>query len=220
LLTSSPAVDSSGVIYVVGLYEDADLGMWALNPDGTERWVFHRNMGSWQPYFNDTYIKSSVCVDEPRGRLSVGTNCPLGGFLCSLSVRDGSLLQWIPFASAIYSAPAVDFRGIVYFGALDGAVYSYDPASGARKWRFKTGGDFIFGSPLVDGNRNVYVGASDGCLYKIAPDGTRVWRFAANADVRSTPVIDENGALYFGSMDGHLYSIGGPASASQAKKPH
>lgn len=215
LLSASPAIDSSGTIYVVGLYEDTDLGVWALNPQGTQRWLFHRNMGSW-PYPNETHVKSSVCVDEVRGRILVGANCPLGGFLCCLNLRDGSPVRWVPFGSAIYSAPAVDSKGIVYFGALDGCLYAYDLESGKSKWRFKTGGDFIFGSPLAEGNRNVYVGSSDGCLYKVTADGKEAWRFPANAEIRSTPVIDENGLLYFGSMNGRLFSLGGTASAPQS----
>jgi len=217
LLTASPAVDSTGTIYVVG-YQGNDLRVRAIRPDGTTRWTYQRDMGAWSNGSNSTYIKSSVCVDQSRGRVYVGANCPIGGYLVCLKLNDGSEVSWAPLGRSIYSAPAVDPNGIVYFGALDGCLYAYDPRMGTEQWHFQTDGQFILGSPLVDGNGYVYVGASDGCLYRVAPGGAESWRFATDSDVRSTALIDENGCLYFGSMDNHLYSIGGPSSVARWRK--
>jgi outer membrane protein assembly factor BamB len=215
-VSASPAVDSAGTIYVVG-YNSGDgdnLRVRAINPDNTTKWTKDdRDMGSWN-YQKQTYIKSSVCVDEARGHLYVGANCPIGGYLWCLNLTDGSEVRWTSFNHSIYSAPAVDPSGIVYFGALDGRLYAYDAATGIEQWHFQTDGLFILGSPLVDGNGYVYVGATDGCLYKVASGGTEMWRFATNNDVRSTPLIDENGVIYFGSMDSRLYSIGGPSAVT------
>lgn len=216
LLSASPAVDSAGTVYVVGYrHDDGDnLRVRAYNPDRSIKWTReNRDMGSWS-YTADTYIKSSVCVDEAHGRLYVGANCPTGGYLYCLNLADGAEVRWKQFGSAIYSAPSVGPDGTTYFGALDGRLYAYDPVTDVVKWSFQTDGLFILGSPLVDGDGNVYVGATDGCLYKIAPGGVEVWRFQTNSDVRSTPVIDENGVLYFGSMDSRLYSLGGPSAVA------
>jgi len=211
-LSASPAVDTTGTIYVVG-YSDDDLRVYARRTDGTSKWTFARDMGSTAYGAFATYIKSSVCVDEARGRLYVAANCPDGGWFACLDLRTGAALDWRAFPRAIYSAPSVGPDGAVFFGALDGRLYAYDPDRKTVKWSFQTDGEFIFGSPLVDGDGSVYVGASDGCLYKVGPTGREVWRFATAADVRATPLIDAAGVLYFASHDSRLYAIGGVTRA-------
>lgn len=217
-LSASPAVDTTGTIYVVG-YSNNNLRVYALNPsNGSEKWRFQKGMGSTSYGSFPTYIKSSVCIDEARGRVYVGANCPDRGYFCCLNLATGSQVSWVTFDHSLYSAPAVGPDGTVYFGALDGCLYAYNPETGTERWHFQTDGEFIFGSPLVDGEGYVYVGASDGCLYRIVPGGFESWRFATNADVRSTPLIDENGLIYFGSHDSHLYAVGGPSAASRWHK--
>ena len=58
----------------------------------------------------------------------------------------------------------------VYVGTEDDQNYLYavDGATGARKWRVKTGG-WLYSSPAVGANGMVYVGSADGLLYAISP---------------------------------------------------
>src|SRR5262249_2971773 len=110
------------------------------------------------------------------------------------------------------SSPAVE-NGVVYFGSGDGNVYAIDAASGALKWKFKTG-DVVHASPaLADGT--LYIGSWDSYFYAIdAATGREKWRFKTGEDhkiynqvgLQSAAVVD-NGVVYFGCRDSKVYAV-------------
>lgn len=56
-------------------------------------------------------------------------------------------------------------EGVVYVGSNDGHLYAFDCATGALKWKFRTGGE-VHGSPVIaDGV--VYIASDDGHLYSV-----------------------------------------------------
>ena len=57
------------------------------------------------------------------------------------------------------SSPAV-WNGAVYFGSGDGNVYALDAASGALRWKFKTG-DVVHASPAIADGMVVRVESSE-----------------------------------------------------------
>jgi outer membrane protein assembly factor BamB len=63
------------------------------------------------------------------------------------------------------SSPAVDARGVVYFGGADGNLYAVKP-DGSLSWKFALRGA-ISSSPAIDLGSTIYVGSSDGNLYAI-----------------------------------------------------
>lgn len=110
------------------------------------------------------------------------------------------------------SSPAV-VDGSVYFGSSDGHVYALDAASGALRWKQRTG-DVVHASPAVADGR-VVVGSWDGGLYAFdARSGEPRWRFQAGVDPAmhnqqgfqsSAAIVD--GVVYVGCRDAHLYAI-------------
>ncbi|MBL8331339.1 MAG: PQQ-binding-like beta-propeller repeat protein [Rubrivivax sp.] len=110
------------------------------------------------------------------------------------------------------SSPAV-VAGVLYFGSSDGHVYALDAASGAPRWKQRTG-DVVHASPAVaDGL--VVVGSWDGSLYAFdALNGAARWRFQAGIDslmanqqgFQSSAAII-GGVVYVGCRDAHLYAI-------------
>lgn len=110
------------------------------------------------------------------------------------------------------SSPAV-VGGVVYFGSSDGHVYALDAASGALRWKQRTG-DVVHASPAV-ANGVVVVGSWDGRLYAFdALTGAERWRFQAGLDSAmhnqqgfqsSAAIVD--GVVYVGCRDAHLYAI-------------
>ena len=84
-----------------------------------------------------------------------------------------------PFDIFLSSPTVVD--GAVYFGSGDSHVYALDAASGALRWKFKTG-DVVHASPaVVDGV--VYIGSWDSYFYAIdAKTGKQKWRFHGGED--------------------------------------
>jgi outer membrane protein assembly factor BamB len=110
------------------------------------------------------------------------------------------------------SSPVV-WGGAVYFGSGDGNVYALDAATGALKWKFKTG-DVVHASPAIaDGV--LFIGSWDSYFYALdAASGTEKWKFKTGEDPNvhnqqgiqsSAAVVD--GMVYFGCRDAHLYAL-------------
>ena len=110
------------------------------------------------------------------------------------------------------SSPAVWNRA-VYFGSGDGNVYALDAATGALKWKVRTG-DVVHASPAIaDGT--LYIGSWDSFFYALdAATGRVRWRFKTGVDREvsnqqgmqaSAAVLD--GVVYFGCRDAHLYAV-------------
>ncbi len=110
------------------------------------------------------------------------------------------------------SSPAVS-NGAVYVGSGDHNVYALDAATGALRWRFKTG-NVVHASPALD-DGIVYVGSWDRYFYALdARDGKLVWKFATGDD---TSIYNQvgiagsaavaGGVVYFGCRDSHFYAL-------------
>ena len=112
-----------------------------------------------------------------------------------------------------YLSSPVVWNGVVYFGSGDGNVYALDAASGALKWKFKTG-DVVHASPAIADGK-VYIGSWDSNFYALdAATGKEAWRFKTGEDPdihnqvgiqSSAAVVD--GVVYFGCRDSHLYAL-------------
>lgn len=110
------------------------------------------------------------------------------------------------------SSPAIA-DGVVYFGSGDGNVYALDDATGALKWKFKTG-DVVHASPAVaDGM--VFIGSWDSWFYALdAKTGAVRWKFKTGEDaalhnqqgIQSSAAVSD-GMVYFGCRDSHLYAL-------------
>ncbi len=105
----------------------------------------------------------------------------------------------------VYSSPAIDTDGTVYFGSHDNYFYAVRH-DGSLKWRFKMSGK-VYSSPAISSDGTVYVGCNDQWLYAINSDGSLDWKFATGGRIRSCPVIGQNGYIYFGSADSHFYAL-------------
>ena len=101
----------------------------------------------------------------------------------------------------------------MYFGSGDGSVYALDVATGAVKWKFKTG-DVVHASPAIaDGV--VFIGSWDSYFYALdAATGAEKWLLKTGEDAEihnqvgiqsSAAVVD--GVVYFGCRDSHLYAV-------------
>ena len=113
----------------------------------------------------------------------------------------------------VYLSSPVVVQGTVYFGSGDGHLYAVDAATGALRWKFRTG-NVVHASPAVaDGL--VYVGSWDGRLYAVdAATGQERWHFQGGLDplmanqqgFQSSPAVVD-GVVYCGSRDSHLYAL-------------
>jgi len=121
--------------------------------------------------------------------------------------------QTIPDAFDVYLSSPVVAAGAVYFGSGDGNVYALDAASGALRWKFRTG-DVVHASPAyADGV--VFFGSWDSYFYAVdAASGREKWRFHGGEDplihnqvgFQSSPAV-ANGVVYTGCRDSNLYAL-------------
>ena len=106
---------------------------------------------------------------------------------------------------SIVASPAVA-DGRVYTGSTDGYVYALDAASGARGWRFRTGGE-VRSSPRRRTDGVVSVISRDGYVYGLdADNGEQLWRYQTGFFVETSPAL-VGGVVYVGSDDGYLYAL-------------
>lgn len=110
------------------------------------------------------------------------------------------------------SSPTVR-DGVVYFGSGDSHVYAVDAATGALRWKFKTG-NAVHASPAV-AEGLVFVGSFDACFYALdAATGKLEWKFQTGSDDKAHLMTGipgsaavANGLVYFGCRDAHLYAL-------------
>ncbi len=191
---STPAVAADGTIYVV-----IGGNLYALNPNGTQKWVF-----------TGTDRNGAVMlVDSP----TIGSDGTIFiGGTSMFAVNPDGTQQWTyPLPDELSGSPAISPGGDLfvsdgcgYFGfSIDGGYHGNynDPVCS-----FAGGAS----SPTVDPNNpNVgnppYVGCEENCN---ALDGTGpTGQYVTGGPVISTAAVDLKNNIYFGSSDGTFYAL-------------
>jgi hypothetical protein len=165
---SSPAIGPDGTIYVgTDPYGAAgqtpvpvDTVFWAVNPDGSLKWVFEMGDGA----------ESSPAIG-PDGMIYVGS---YDGNL--YAIRDeGSMgvTEWVfPTGGAVDASPTVDGCGTIYVGSRDSTMYAINP-DGTLRWSFPASAG-IESSATIDDNGILYFGDFNGNFYALGTDGPDV----------------------------------------------
>ena len=194
---TAPAVVDDTVY--IGNYDGK---IFALDAEtGTEQWN----------YTTDSIVTSvPTVVDET---VYVGS---WDDHLYALNATDGEKEWQFETGNLISSSPTVA-NGTVFLGGYDDTLYAIDPETGEETWSTTTHGSVT--SPTVMGGI-VYVGSYDGnantgAVHGIdAEDGTIVWTFETDHEVRSAPTVVD-GVVYVGSNDNNLYALrAAPAGSS------
>jgi subtilisin family serine protease len=190
---NSPALAADGTIYV----KIGDGYLYALNPaDGSQKWRFNLNGLA-------TYGSPSIA---PDGTIYQGSD---DGKLYALN-PDGTLKWAFTSDNDIYTVPAIDAAGNIYFGVLNsGKLFSVAP-NGTKRWEYSGGSLGCSSSPcLSTDGATVYFGGYDARLHAVnTADGSARWTFRLGAEVRaSSPAIDRNGVVYLGCYDSRLYAV-------------
>jgi outer membrane protein assembly factor BamB len=119
----------------------------------------------------------------------------------------GAIGWFFETGDTIFSSPAVDADGNIYFGSRDGKVYSLT-AAGTKRWEFAQAEDWVDGSPALSDDGVLYIGSWDNHLYALEmATGALKWKFEAGNLVMATPAIGPDGRIYFGTYDGVFYAL-------------
>ncbi len=118
-------------------------------------------------------------------------------------------------AASIVSTPAKLLGNLIVVGALDGGLYSYEPASHALSRLFDAGAS-IYTAPVVylpspPDATLIIVGTSLGVLVAVnATNGKEAWRQVFDKSIRATPTLmftPQEASLYVGGHDHNLHVV-------------
>jgi outer membrane protein assembly factor BamB len=219
----SPAIGVEGTIYMGG---GSPGKLYAVNPDGTLKWV-SQNAGAWTTpaicsdgtvcFGSDElyavnangilkwsfYLYDGACSDltvGPDGTLYIGSDK-------LYAINPDGTLQWeFTTLGSAFSSPAIASDGTLYFGSDGGILYA-TRSDGTLNWSFPIQNQSILSSPALGFDGSVYFGGCDNNLYALNPDGTLKWVFATGSTVQSSPAIGPDGSVYCGSFDNNLYAL-------------
>jgi outer membrane protein assembly factor BamB len=214
LVGSSPAIGSDGAIYVISAGK-----LYAINPDGSQRWVFTAKILGLSPAYDDNDTPADISDDTIY---AVGAG---DGNLYAIST--GNVLKWSFDAQGdLDGAPTVGPDHTVYAGrdynapGDPGRIIAINPDGTPRglNWPFQIPTAIendIDGRPFVDDNGTpadttddtIYAGCEDNFFYAINYDGTPKWSFETGSDVISTAAIAADGTIYVGSIDNKVYAF-------------
>lgn len=168
-----PAVGSDGTIYVGG-QATSTLTLYAINPDGTERWLFTADDLS----YDEVWMSPSIGSD---GTIYFVTRS-LGPVAYLYAVDSGGIFKWrYPvhetnggLGAWILAPPIIDRDGNVYFCAENGSCYGLD-SWGSLLWKHQI--EYNSGNrtaPLIVRDGNLLI-LHNGTLYSFVPSVSSVF---------------------------------------------
>jgi outer membrane protein assembly factor BamB len=229
--TSSPSIAEDGTIY----FGDDDNIIYALNPDGTEKWRYTTGynvngapaiciqdgtiyIGSGDNYLYALYPNGTLrwrfeTGDHIKGSASIAPDGTIyipsfDGYLYAL-YPNGTLRWRVSTGDSLAAAGiALGKLGTIYVGTE--MLRAYNP-DGTLKWMMDAQGYIDGTAPAVSADGTIYVSAGN-CLVAINPDGTEKWRnVISDEQVRSSPSIGLDDRVYVGSTYseyGYLFAFG------------
>jgi outer membrane protein assembly factor BamB len=163
MIEGGPVIGENGTLYF------GDMGshgsdLYAVNPDGTEKWRYKTGMWIW----------SAPAIDED-GTVYVGS---FDSWLYAIN-PDGTEKWSIGTGGNVAGSPAIAEDGTIYVGVMGpgdyGRINAVNP-NGTIKWIYNTG-YWITSDAAIADDGTVYIGSGDDYLYAINPNGTLKWRF-------------------------------------------
>jgi eukaryotic-like serine/threonine-protein kinase len=216
-ILSSPVV-SDGIVYV----GSNDNFLYALDlATGVQKWKFesHSRIPSTPAVagglvFFLSYDSNFYALDAVTGSLK--WKFKTGGERRFAAKRIHGIdpaAETMPDPFDFFLSSPVVANGMVYFGSSDTYVYALEAATGALKWKFKTG-SVVHSSPALS-EGTLFVGSWDTFFYALdAATGAEKWRFKTGEDrqifnqtgIQSSPAVAK-GTVYFGCRDSNFYAL-------------
>ena len=207
----TPAVGVDGTIYAASVTTATNRFIYAINPDGTQKWATAYSLAS------GGYMASAISIgsDGTIYMSAKATSSPLNGVLKAYNPADGTE-KWstlITDGNAERGGPAIGPDGTIYLGNAGGFMRAYSPIDGSQLWSFTTSGA-IQVVPAIDNLGRLYFGTTTGNFYVLNSDGTLAYDMLDLGDsIHSSAVIGSNGTIYVasttgtGTNSGKLYAL-------------
>jgi outer membrane protein assembly factor BamB len=188
---ASPVISTDGTIYI-GNGQSGAGGIFAINPNGSQKWIYPGHTGSCAP------------------AISADGTIYMPGYNDFHAIKPDGTKKWTFWAQDPfnYSSPCIGPDGTIYVGSgFDLLAISPD---GQLLWQYRAGGS-IESKPAVAPDGTIYVRSRTEYLCAVNPNGSEKWRLELGSRIFGgglSPVIADNGTLYFGTEDGYLKVVG------------
>ncbi|SHJ24972.1 outer membrane protein assembly factor BamB family protein [Bacteroides stercorirosoris] len=189
---SSPAIDQDGTVYF-----STNKKLYAIHaaPAMAEKW-------------------SADCGGDTQSTPVIGSDavyvCSNSGKLYAFDKNTGKQKWATDYGKSCSSVPAIGDDGTIYIcgETNDGGVIMAVNKDGSVKWQTNSVSAFSNSGISLSTEGHLYVGNSDGEMLCCAQeDGAIIWKFMAQAKIRSVPAVDNNGNIYFGDGKGVFYVL-------------
>ncbi|MDR3689869.1 MAG: PQQ-binding-like beta-propeller repeat protein [Fimbriimonas sp.] len=192
--SGSAAIGADGTIYISGDDSSYVAHFYAINPDGSVKWIY--SFASQYP------VQATSCPTlGSDGTIYFGAS---DGNLYALS-PSGGLLWTFQTGGQINSSPAISSDGVIYFGSLDNNLYAVN-LDGSLNWIFPVTGR-IYTSPALASDGTIYISDYSDNLYAIKPNGSLKWVVNKFGNTFWDPAVGSDGTIYAPCLDGNLYAI-------------
>ncbi len=199
--TASPSsVSSDGMIY----YGDYSGILYAIYPDGTERWTYD----IWSTIYNAPTIGTdgTFYTGNANGVFAIKP--------------DSTFIWWAKDPYMSNTSPAIGSDGTIY--VVSGAypqdeqfyLYAINNGDGSVKWTSPIPVGYAYHTPAIGTDGSIYVKSSgDNVLYAFNSNGTENWTYTFGESMsgypaeKSDPLVGSDGTIYVGAEDAKLYAI-------------
>ena len=152
-------IGNDGTIY----FGSGDNKLYALNPDGTEKWNYSINFE----------LETTPAIGDD------GTIYLPDSYVHFYAINPNGTIKWkFNMNDDCFGAPIIGDDGRIYFGTEEGKLFSLNP-DGSEYWHFTTSADIV-SSPAIADDGTIYIGSYNGDFYAVYPNGTQRWRFHRN----------------------------------------
>lgn len=197
-LFCAPAVGGDGTIYVGsgGYYENGEGSvhfgiLWAIAPDGTEKWRYETGEGSaidWIQYGNPAVaLDGTIYVMDNAGELHAVNADGTKRWSFATSEKGTTLM-----------APAIATDGTIYISTKAGHVHALHP-DGTLAWTYDLGATGLSrAAPIIGAGGTIYTGAANGTIHAITPQGAAAWPspFDVGDQTASSLAVGVDGTVY------------------------
>lgn len=208
------AASSSAPIATFNLEASAKYSCPAIDADGTVFYSANKKLYAIQAAPSMKGKWSVDCEGTTQSTPVIGSDavyiCSNSGKLYAFAKIDGKRKWAVDYGKTCSSVPAIGEDGTVYIcgETVDGGVVMAVNADGSVKWQQNFVSLFSNSGISLSLDGHLYVGTTDGEVLCLAQsDGTSLWKFKAQGQIRSVPAIDNNGNLYFGDGKGYFYVL-------------
>ena len=223
----SPAIGSDGTLYVPG-----NSGLYAVRPDGTQKWFYRAQYQSPAFPIRMTLVDDNgdIWCDETAdvGRIVGGAIelDPDGHEKPGAVSRERVSQLSEAYDGTVFVAMAgsavpvhIDGKGAELSTSIGGYAFSF--AQDGTMYAVMSQGLAAYGhdrktlwlqniaaggEPALGSDGTIYVGGN-GAFTAVNPDGTGKWSYSLTGHMVASPAIASDGTLYFGGGDSNLYAL-------------